>query len=116
MMSPAAMSLFHLRQLLTLFVSELGGHLAMRVGNDLVNTSARFSPNFPGFRSCFVDDRGNLDGLFRGQVEFSTESFFHSSANPLGMVQLKEMMPRVGSPYERAGDSTRDKHQKEARD
>jgi hypothetical protein len=35
MMSPAPMSLFYLLQLLTLFVSELGSHLAMRVGNDL---------------------------------------------------------------------------------
>ena len=35
MMSPVPMSLFYLLQLLTLFVSELGAHLAMRVGNDL---------------------------------------------------------------------------------
>ena len=33
------MSLFYLLQLLTLFVSEFGSHLPMRVGNDLMNAS-----------------------------------------------------------------------------
>ena len=56
-MSPSPMSLFHLRQLLPLFVSELGGHLPMRVGNDLVNPSPRVRPNIPQLRDCFVDDR-----------------------------------------------------------
>jgi hypothetical protein len=46
-MSPAPMSLFYLRQLLTLFVSELGRHLMMGVGNNLVYPSARVSPNLP---------------------------------------------------------------------
>jgi hypothetical protein len=32
-------------QLLTLLVSELGSHLAMRAGNDLANSSTRVSPN-----------------------------------------------------------------------
>jgi len=45
MMSPAPMSLFYLLQLLTLFVSELRSHLAMRVGNDLANPSTGVSPN-----------------------------------------------------------------------
>ena len=71
-MSPSPMSLFHLRQLLPLFVSELGGHLPMRVGNDLVNPSPRVSPNIPQLRSCFIDDRRNLGELFRGQIEVGT--------------------------------------------
>jgi hypothetical protein len=45
MMSPPPMSLFYLFQLLTLFVSELGSHLAMRVGNDLAHSSTRVSSN-----------------------------------------------------------------------
>ena len=89
------MSLFHLRQLLPLFVSELGGHLPMRVGNDLVNPSPRVSPNIPQLRSCFVDDRRNFGELFRAQIEFGAEPLFHSSADPLGMMQFKEMMPGV---------------------
>ena len=44
-MSPVPMSLFYLLQLLTLFVSELRSHLAMRIGNDLANPSTRVSPN-----------------------------------------------------------------------
>jgi len=44
-MSPPPMSLFYLFQLLTLFVSELGSHLAMRVGNDLAHSSTRVSSN-----------------------------------------------------------------------
>ena len=95
MMSPASMSLFDLLQLLTLFVSELGSHLAMRVGNDLVNTSTRVSPNISQLSSCLVDDRRNLGELFRGQIEFGAEPVFHSSADPLGMMQFKEMMPGI---------------------
>ena len=68
-MSPPPMSIFHLRQLLTLFVSELGGHLPMRVGNDLVNASPRVSPNVPELSSCIVYDRRNLVELVRGQIE-----------------------------------------------
>ncbi len=94
-MSPPPMSIFHLRQLLPLFVSELGGHLPMRVGNDPVNPSPRVSPNIPQLRGCFVDDRRNFRELFRCQIEFGTEPFFHTSADPLGMMQLKEMMPCV---------------------
>ena len=44
-MSPVPMSLFYLLQLLTLFISELGAHLAMRVGNDLANTLTRVPSN-----------------------------------------------------------------------
>ena len=72
-MSPAPMSLFYLLQLLTLFVSELGSHLAMRVGNDLANPSTRVSPNISQLSSCLVDDRGNVGELFRGQIEFTAE-------------------------------------------
>jgi len=114
--SPLPVSLFHLRQLLPLFVSKLGGHLPMRVGNDLVNPLPRVSPNVPELSSCFVDDRRNLSELVWGQIEVSAQPFFHSSGHPLGMMQFKEMLPRVGSPNERAGNSARDKHQKEARD
>ena len=95
MMSPSPMSLFYLRQLLTLFVSELGSHLAMRVGNDLANPSTRVSPNLPELSSCFVDDWRNFGELFRGQIKFGAESFFHSSADPLGMTQFEEMMPGI---------------------
>src|SRR5262245_19079469 len=45
MMSPPPMSLFYLLQFLTLFVGELGGHLAMRAGNDLAHSSPRVSSN-----------------------------------------------------------------------
>ena len=95
MMSPVSMSLFYLLQLLTLFVTELGSHLAMRVGNDLANPSTRVSPNVSQLSSCFVDDRRNVGELFRGQVEFGAEPVFHSSADPLGMAQFKEMMPGI---------------------
>ncbi len=95
MMSPAPMSLFYLLQLLTLFLSELGSHLAMSVDNDLANPSTRISPNISQLSSCLVDDWRNFRELFRGQIEFGAESVFHSSADPLGMVQFKEMMPGV---------------------
>jgi len=95
MMSPPPMSLFYLLQLLTLFVSELGSHLAMRVGNDLANPSTRVSPNISQLSSCLVDDWRNFRELFRGQIEFRAEPVFHSSADPLGMAQFKEMMPGV---------------------
>ena len=94
-MSPAPMSLFHLRQLLTLFVSELGSHLAMRVGNDLVNPSTRVSSNIPELSSCFVDDWRNFGELFRGQIEFGAEPVFHSSADSLRMMQFKEMISGI---------------------
>ena len=95
MMSPAPMSLFYLLQLLTLFVSELRSHLTMRVGNDLVNSSTRVSPNISQLSSCLVDDWRNFHELFRGQIEFGAEPVFHSSADPLGMMQFKEMMPSI---------------------
>ena len=95
MMSPAPMSLFYLLQLLTLFLSELGSHLAMSVDNDLANPSTRISPNISQLSSCLVDDWRNFRELFRGQIEFGAEPFFHSSADPLGMAQFKEMMPGV---------------------
>ena len=94
-MSPAPMPLFNFLQLLTLFVSELVSHLAMRVGNGLVNTSTGVSPNLPELISCFVDDWRNFRELFRGQIEFGAEPFFHSSANPLGMAHFKEMIPGI---------------------
>ena len=94
-MSPVPMSLFYLLQLLTLFVSELGSHLAMRVGNDLANPSTRVSPDISHLSSCLVDDWRNFRELFRGQIEFDAEPFFHSSADPLGMMQFKEMMPSI---------------------
>ena len=95
MMSPVPVSLFYLLQLLTLFVSELGTHLAMRVANDLANSLTRVSPNISQLSSCLVDDRRNVGELFRGQIEFGAEPFFHSSADPLGMMQFKEMTPGI---------------------
>jgi hypothetical protein len=95
MMSPPPMSFFYLLQLLTLFVSELGRHLAMRVANDLTNSSTRVSPNLPELSGCFVDDWRNFRELFRGQIQFGAEPVFHSSADALGMAQFKEMVPRV---------------------
>ena len=94
-MSPVTMSLFYLLQLLTLFVSELGAHLAMRVGNDLANSLTGVSPNISQLSSCLVDDWRNFRELFRGQIEFGTEPFFHSPADPFGMMQFKEMMSGV---------------------
>ena len=94
-MSPPPMSLFYLPQLLTLFVSEFGSHLAMRIGNDLANSSTRVSPNISQLSSCLVDDWRNFGELFRGQIEFGAEPVFHSPADPLGMTQFKEMIPGV---------------------
>jgi len=94
-MSPVLMSLFYLLQLLTLFVTELGTHLAMRVGNDLANSLTRVSPNISQLSSCLVDDWRNFRQLFRGQIEFGAKPFFHSPADPLGVSQFKEMMPGV---------------------
>jgi len=94
-MSPVLMSLFYLLQLLTLFVTELGTHVAMRVGNDLANSLTRVSPNISQLSSCLVDDWRNFFELFRGQIEFGAKSFFHSPADPLGMMQFKEMTPRI---------------------
>ena len=95
MMSPVTMSLFYLLQLLTLFVTELGTHLAMRVANDLTNPLTRVSPNISQLSSCLVDDWRNFRELFGGQIEFGAEPFFHSSADPLGVMQFKEMIPSV---------------------
>ena|SRR5262245_473097 len=95
MMSPAPMPLFYLIKLLPLFASELGSHLTMRVGDDPADPAARVSPNLTELCRCFVDDRRNPGELFRGQIEFGAEPFFHSSADPLGMMQFKEMTPGV---------------------
>ena len=95
MMSPAPMSLFYLLQLLTLFVREIDSHLAMRVGNDLANSSTCVSPNISKLSSCLVDDWRNFRKLFRGEIELGAEPVFHSSAYSLGMTQFKEMMPGV---------------------
>ena len=89
------MSLFYLLQLLTLFVSELGAHLAMCVGNDFANSSTSVSSNISQLSSCLVDDWRNFPELFRGQIEFGAEPFFHSPADPLGMMQFKEMTPGI---------------------
>ena len=70
-MSPSPMSLFDLRQLLTLFVSELGSHLLMRVGDDVMNPTTRVSPNIPKLSSGFIDDWRNFGELVRGQIEVS---------------------------------------------
>jgi hypothetical protein len=72
MMSPSPVSLFHLRQLLALLVSELGSHLAVRVAYDLVNPTSRVSPNITELCSCFIDDWRNLGDLLRSQIEFSS--------------------------------------------
>jgi len=95
MMSPVTMSLFYLLQLLTLFVSEFGAHLAMCVGNDLANSLTSVSSNISQLSSCLVDDWRNFRELFRSQIEFGAKPFFHSPADPLGMMQFKEMMPRI---------------------
>ena len=94
-MSPLPMSLFYLLQLLTLFVGELGAHLAMRVGNDRANALTRVSPNISQLSSCLVDNWRNFRQLFRGQIEFGAEPFFHSPADPLRMMQFKEMMSGI---------------------
>src|SRR5215472_1311798 len=87
----------------------------MRVGDDLMNSSTRISPNVPELSSCFIDDRRNLGDLFRAETEFRAEPFFHSSSDPLGMMKFKELILGVPSPNEPAGNSTRYEHQKEAR-
>src|SRR5262245_64546802 len=88
----------------------------MRVGNDLVNSSTRISADISQLSSCFVDDWRNFRELFRGQIEFGAKPVFHSSADPLGVMQFKEMIPGICSSNERAGDSTRDKYEEEPRD
>ncbi len=93
--APAPMSLFNLLQLLTLFVRKSGSHLAMRVGNDLMDPAAGVAPNVSQLSRCFVDDRRNFSHLFRGQIKFGAEPVFHSSADPLGMMQFKEMIPGI---------------------
>jgi len=95
MMSPPPMPLFNLLQLLTLFVSELGSHLAMRVSNDPANPSTCLSSNLPQLSSCGVDDWRNFRELFGGQIKFGAKPFFHSSANSLRMTQFKEMISGV---------------------
>ena len=80
------MPLFYLLQLLTLFVSEVGTHLTMRVANDLANSLTRISPNISQLSSCFVEDWRNFRELFRGQIEFGAKPFFHAPADPLGMM------------------------------
>jgi len=94
-MSPVTMPLFYLLQLLTLFVVEFGTHLVMGVANNLANSVTSVSANIAQLSSCFVDDRRNFGELFRGQIEFGAQSFFHSPADSLGMMQFKEMMPGV---------------------
>ena len=65
-MSPMPMSLFYLLELLTLFVSEFGTHLAMRIANDQANSLTRVSPNISQLSSCLVDDWRNFRELLRG--------------------------------------------------
>ena len=116
MVAPAAMSIFNLLQLLTLFICQRASHLLMRFGNDLMDSSPCVSPNVSELDSCFVDDRRNLGELFWSQIEFRAEPFLHSRGDPLGMVNFKEMMPGVCSPHKRASNSTGDKHQKKSGD
>ena len=91
MMSPVPISLFDFIELLSLFISQIGTHLPMRVGNDLANSLTRVSPNISQLSSCFVDDWRNFRQLFRRQIKFGAEPFFHSAADPLGMMQFEEM-------------------------
>ena len=95
MMPPASMALFYLLQLLTLLIRELGGHLVVRVCKNPANPLTGVSPNISQLGTCLIDDRRNFCELFRSQVEFGAESFFHSAADPLGMAQFKEMMQGI---------------------
>ena len=95
MMSPSPMALFYLLQLLTLFVSEIDSHLAMRIRKNSANPSTGISPNISQLCTCFIDDRRNFFQLFWSQIEFSAKPFFHSSADPFRMMQFKEMIPDI---------------------
>ena len=116
MVPPAAMSIFNLLQLLTLFVCQGASHLLMRVGNDLMDPSPCLPPNLSELDGRFVDDRRNLGELFWSQIEFRAEPFLHSHGDPLGMMNFKEMMPGVCPTHKRASNSTGDKDQKESGD
>lgn len=116
MVAPAPMSLFNLLQFLTLFVCERRSHLAMRVGKDLADLSSCVSPNVSELDGRFVDDRRDLGELFWSQIEFRAEPFLHSRADPLGMMNFKEMMPGVRPAHKRSSNSAGDKHQKKSGD
>ena len=94
-MVPATMSLFDLLQFLALFVCEISSHLPVGASHRLMQAPGRVSPNFSQLVRCFVDDRRNFGDLLRRQVELGAESFLHSCADQLRMMELKKMVPGV---------------------
>ncbi len=94
-MVPATMSLFNLLQFLALFVCEISSHLPVGLSDRLMHAPGRVSPNFSQLVRCFVDNRRNFGDLLRRQVELGAESFLHSCADQLRMMELKKMMPGV---------------------
>jgi hypothetical protein len=108
------MSLFDLLQFLALFVREVGSHLPMGLGDDLMHTPTGVSPNVSQLRGCSFDNRRYFGDLFWRQVKLAAESFFHSGADPFGTMKFREKMPGIHSPKKRATDSPGDEHEDES--
>ena len=114
-MAQSTMSLFDLLKFLALLVSKIGSHLPMRLSDGVMNTPGGLPPNFSELYRCVVDDRRNFGGLFRREVELSSEPFLHARADLLGIMKSKEQMLGVQSSEQRAADSAGDKYKDESR-
>jgi hypothetical protein len=110
-MMPAPMSLFDLLQFAALLVGENAGHFPVRFHDDFMHASARVAPHFVKFGSGFVEDRGDLGDLVRGQIQLSLQSLAHSLTDNCGARCHEEKMPRVRCAHESARDTAGKKNQ-----
>jgi hypothetical protein len=64
-MAPPAVALFHLFQLLPLFISKIDSNLSVRVRHDFMNALARTAAHFLELLARFIDNWRNFGDLFR---------------------------------------------------
>ena len=95
MMTQLSMSLFDLLKFLALFICEIGSHLPVRFGHDLMDALAGLASDNSQLRVYIVDDRRDLRDLFRCEIEFGAQLVLHPCANPIGTMQFKKLMPGV---------------------
>jgi hypothetical protein len=110
---PAA--LCKLLQFLALLFCEIGSHLPMRLGHDLMDAQASVPSHLLELRGRFIDNRRNFGDLFRRQIELRAKPFLYSGAYQFGMVKFREKMPSVHSPKKSAGDPPGEEYEDKSR-
>ena len=111
----SSMSLLDLLQFLTLFIREIGSHLLVRLGHNIVHAPPGVSPNVSELRCRVVDNRRNFGDLFRRQVEIGAEPLFHPRADPFRVMKFKEKMPGIRCPEKCAANCPGEEHENESR-